>query len=205
MEPAESGTCATEWFIDGDNSEDFSLTTGYFPPNRTTSWITSGRLKSRFYAIQSLNPGDDYLVISGADLDGDGLSEIISGHCDDIGTKGTIAVDRGRLAFLSLTPSFQWRNSGPSRGMAFGWSLTCTANLADFQPGSVVTIFLSELDGTPTSQVLATIAVDGIGSAAANVSLFVTDILPHTLGMQAVGFDANGQAITTAIERVQFL
>jgi len=196
--------------VDGDGFEDFSLTTGDFQSYRTASWIHSGRLRSRLYAVQSLHPGDWYLHLSGADLDGDGLSDIVSGHGFDLpgiggGYLGTVAVDRGRRAFLSLTPAFQRRYYPfPPSGQFLGWLLSCTATLADFQPDSAVTIVLSELDGAPMSHVMARVTVDGVGSADAKVEFLVNDHLSHTLGMQAVGIAANGQAITTAIERVQF-
>jgi hypothetical protein len=196
-----AGVCGD---VDGDGASEFTLTRGTYPRHIcTTAWIYSGATRRRLYAIQSEDPFDEYFTVTGGDVDGDGLSEIVAGHLEYLnegrGGHGMLAVDRGRRAFLTVFPGIRRRPN------AFGNYATGDYDFqffaADFQPGSLVSLDLVEVDGAAASRNLGIGTIDGFGEWTTASVFFENDGAVHTFGVQLSGVDRLGNAVTTAIER----
>lgn len=196
-----AGVCGD---VDGDGACEFTLTQR--PSARllcATSWIYSGATRRRLYAIQSEEFSDDLFHVTGGDVDGDGLSEIVSGHVEFAnagrGGRGMVAVDRGRRAFLTVVPRLRARYLSGSSFAANNFTFQCFA--AGFQPGSVVSLDLVEVDGAAASRNLGIGTIDGFGEWSTSAVIWDADFAIHTYGAQLTGVDRNGNAVTTAIER----
>jgi len=201
------GSAAFDWLhsegvvgdVDGDGCDDFVLATNL----GTIHWCHSGRTFRRLYGLQSIYPYTA-VVGRGADLDGDGLSEFLTG--DSHGTAGLVAVERGRRAFLTVEPKYRKVlppsvGGPPAPDEVEPWVARFSG--ADLKPGSLVTLLLSESDGQATSVVVATGVADAFGEWRHAV-VVPPDGTHHDLGFQLVGHDRGGKAVATAAERVSF-
>lgn len=205
--------------VDGDGAEDLVIA----PETTDICWCWSGRTQRELYALQSPGP-DFHHAACGADLDGDGLAEIVASQQSGA---GLVTVDRGRAVFLTVEPMLRPNNVGwpgvppslpqppglngtpsppapptnpPSLGGGLsGWTFAFQAT--NLLPGSAVSLVLTEYQGAPCNLTLETATVDGAGEWDGAFALVPPLSGSHVYGVQLVGTDRAGVAVTTAIER----
>jgi hypothetical protein len=207
--------------VDGDGAHDLVIG----PSVSRIYWCHSGRTRRKLYAVQS-PLADFHHVATGADIDGDGLAEIVASQERN---EGLVIVDRGRTAFLTIEPSFRSNRSGwsgvpptfpPPPGLFMlpppsapgappnvcgglpGWSFSYFA--ANLMPGTAATLQITEWDGLPVNLVVGTGTADGAGEWIGAFAVVPPGGAPVVGGVQLVGTDRNGAAVTTAIERFVF-
>lgn len=186
--------------VDGDGMRDFvaAPTLGYPDDPFEPDWIHSGRTLRRLYAEQSEFLLDSVAIAGGADFDGDGIEDIVSGRTGWT-FRGCVSVDRGATVFLSPCPRFKPRLPGGTADGLFTARFEMMA--AAFAPRTPISLELVEIDGVATSRIVASGITDEHGAWEVDLDFVPPDTQRHTWGCRALGFDRFHRRIATATER----
>jgi len=207
--------------FDGDGFQDYLVHYDVEDPvrryDRGATWVVSGKTGRPFVNLSSLDLLEadlsDLECVAGADVDGDGFSDVVYTHREwDRCTAGLL---RGGPRFLSAWHQRVLQDEGGDSQRAGGGPPpppapggdgsidACTWLVAaGFAPATPLTLVLVAVDGVALNLPVVQTLADADGRWADRYpDLLAAD---HVFELQAVGLDGGGNVVTTPIERVAY-